>query len=271
MPTLRDISDLIESAAPLSWQESWDNSGWQVAPLGLDIPCTGALLCLDVTPDAVAEAADAGLNLIVSHHPLIFRGLKQIVDGPGATPQVKAVTDAIRRGIAVYSSHTALDSAPAGPSRWLADRLGLGNLSILDPSAAPGADHGLGLVGDLPEPLTLTRFAALVQDVYGGPVSFTPGPDPAAEVVRVALCSGSGGEFIPAALAAGADAYITSDIRYHDLLDWGRRIILADTGHYESEICTKSIFSAIISEKFPNFALRMSRSERSPLLEHVQD
>ncbi len=81
----------------------------------------------------------------------------------------------------------------------------------------------------------------------------------------VALCSGSGGEFIPDAIAAGADAYITSDTRYHDFVDFGRDILIVDTGHFESEICTKSIFSAIVSEKFPNFAVRQSRAEHNPV------
>ncbi|MDE5727765.1 MAG: Nif3-like dinuclear metal center hexameric protein [Duncaniella sp.] len=271
MPKLYEITEAIEAAAPLALQEPWDNSGWQIAPLGTDAACTGVLLCLDVTPAAVAEAVGRGCNLVISHHPLIFKGPKQIVSAPDASPQTLAIIDAIRAGVAVYSSHTALDNAPSGPSAWLASRLGLRDVSVLSPSS-PGAASGLGLVGSLPEPCTLEGFMSLVRLVYGGPVGFTPGPcGGESQIRRVALCSGSGGEFIPLALRAGADAYITSDIRYHDLLDWGTRIILADTGHYESEICTKSIFSAIISEKFPNFALHMCHSERSPLLTHVQD
>ena len=71
--------------------------------------------------------------------------------------------------------------------------------------------------------------------------------------------------WIPDAIAAGADAYVTSDVRYHDFLDYGKDILIVDTGHFESEICTKSIFSAIVSEKFPTFALRQSRAELNPV------
>ena len=85
------------------------------------------------------------------------------------------------------------------------------------------------------------------------------------EVRRVALCSGSGGEFVATAIGGGADAYITSDTRYHDFVDFGKAILMVDTGHFESEICTKSIFSDIISEKFPTFAVRQSRAEHNPV------
>ena len=91
------------------------------------------------------------------------------------------------------------------------------------------------------------------------------GPEGMEKVSRVALCSGSGGEFIGTAIARGADAYITSDTRYHDFVDFGKKILMVDTGHFESEICTKSIFSAIISEKFPTFAVRQSRAEQNPV------
>ncbi|MCM1521723.1 MAG: Nif3-like dinuclear metal center hexameric protein [Muribaculaceae bacterium] len=259
--TLQAIADAIEEVAPLSGQESWDNSGWQIAPLGTEAECTGAMLCLDVTPAVVDEAHESGCNLIVSHHPLIFKGLRSILDG--GSLQADSVIRAIRSGIAVYSSHTALDVAPCGPSSWLASRLGLTDTSVLDPSTS------LGVVGRFPTPIDRECFIDKVLDLYGGGVRLTPGRR--SEVSRVAICSGSGGEFISTAIAAGADAYITSDIRYHDFLDRGNDIILVDTGHYESEICTKSIFSNIISKKFPNFALRMCTCEHTPVSYHVKN
>lgn len=255
MPTLAQISAAIEEEAPLSLQQPWDNSGWQLAPSGLQAECTGCLTCLDVTPAVVAEAIATGCNLIVSHHPLIFKGLKHIL--LREDPQQQAVIDAIRGGVAVYSSHTALDSSPIGPSAWLAAELGLRDTSELDP-----ATH-LGIVGSYATPVSRDEFVKRVAKVYGGGLRVTPGESP--KVQRVALCSGSGGEFIADAIAAGADAYVTSDMRYHDLLDRGGEIILVDTGHYESEICTKSIFSRIISEKFCNFAVRMCTCEHPPV------
>ncbi|MCM1163622.1 MAG: Nif3-like dinuclear metal center hexameric protein [Muribaculaceae bacterium] len=262
MPTLTDIAAAIEEYAPLSGQESWDNSGWQLVPRGKDISCTGVMLCLDVTPDVVSEAHSAGCNLIVSHHPLIFKGVRSIADG--ASQQQDAIISAIGQGISVYSSHTALDCAPGGPSAWLAQNLDF-DITIdspLDP------DTGLGIVGSLAIPCSPDELITAVLNLYGGGIRTTAGRT--TSIRRIAICSGSGGEFIPRAIAIGADAYITSDIRYHDFLDHGKSIILVDTGHFESEICTKSIFSRIISEKFPNFAVRMCQCEHAPVAYHVK-
>ena len=246
--------------APPRLQESWDNTGWQVVPCLTTEKCTGVLCCLDVTPAVVQEAIELGCNLIVSHHPLIFRGLKCV---SRATPASEAAIMAIQGGVAIYSSHTALDSCPQGPSAWLASHLGLGQTRVLAPDPSDPS-VGLGIIGSLPEAISHDELIGRVNDVYGGFIRHTPGPANGGEVRTVALCSGSGGEFIPRAIALGADAYITSDIRYHDFLDRGGELILVDTGHFESEICTKSIFSRIISEKFPNFAVHMCRCEHAP-------
>ena len=262
MPSLAEIIDCIESFAAPEIQEKWDNTGWQLRPRPIGAECSGLMLCLDVTPDVVAEAAAEGCNLIVSHHPLIFKGLRQIT---GSTPVERAVIAAISKGISVYSSHTALDSASAGVSHRLGLMLGLKDMTVLSPRQAD-PQTGLGVVGELPQALSQEQFISLVKAVYVAPtVRRSEGPVTAESVRRVALCSGSGGEFIPDAIAAGADAYITSDTRYHDFVDFGRDILIVDTGHFESEICTKSIFSAIVSEKFPNFAVRQSRAEHNPV------
>ncbi len=260
--TLADIVGCIEDFASPGLQEKWDNTGWQLCPLTPDAPCTGVMLCLDVTPEVVAEASAEGCNLIISHHPLIFKGLKHIT---GASQVERSVISAITGGIAVYSSHTALDSASRGVSHRLGSMLGLADMSVLDPQ--PGSpETGLGVIGHYPEPIPVADFIRRVKEVYGASVvRRSEGPEGMERVGRVALCSGSGGEFIGTAIARGADAYITSDTRYHDFVDFGKKILMVDTGHFESEICTKSIFSAIISEKFPTFAVRQSRAEQNPV------
>lgn len=262
MPTFRDIISAIEAFANPSLQESWDNTGWQVRPMDPDSPCSGVMTCLDVTPAVVDEAAAKGCDLIISHHPLIFKGLRHIT---GETQVETAVLSAIRAGIGVYSSHTALDSAPQGVSHRLAAMLGLTDVSVLAPQ--PGSpDTGLGIIGHFPTPLTREETVVKVKEVYGSPVvRCSSGSDASPTVRTLALTSGSGGEFITRAIAAGADAYVTSDTRYHDFVDFGKQIFIIDTGHFESEKCTKSIFSTIISEKFPNFAVRMSDTEQNPV------
>jgi len=261
-PKIADIISLIENFASPSFQENWDNTGWQLCDGPVSNVCSGVMLCLDVTPEVVDEAAGYGCNLIISHHPLLFRGLKQIT---GSSPAQRALLKAIRAGIYIYSSHTALDSAPSGVSHKLGEMLGLENMRVLSPR--PGnTDVGLGVVGEYMEKLSPGEFVKRVKRVYGAEtVRVSEGPEGLDGVRSVALCSGSGGEFIPAAVAERADAYITSDTRYHDFVDYGKDILIVDTGHYESEICTKSIFSAIISEKFPNFAVRKSRAEHPPV------
>ncbi len=260
--THADIISVIEAYASPTLQESWDNTGWQVTPAGTTDRCTGVMVCLDITPAVVDEAHAKGCNLIISHHPLIFRGLRSIT---GASHAEQAVISAIRSGIAVYSSHTALDSTPGGVSHELGSRLGLTDMRPLSPSTV-ATDAGLGVIGTIPGGISRTALIETVKRVYDAPsVRITQGPLETGDIHTVALCSGSGGEFITTAIALRADAYITSDVRYHDFLDHGHEIIIIDTGHFESEICTKSIFSRIISQKFPNFAVHMATCEQNPV------
>ena len=263
--TILDIAGAIEERVPLNLQESWDISGWQATPMPpATTECTGVMLCLDVTCSVIDEAAASGCNLIVSHHPLLFKAVRSLT---GATPAQRAIMRAIALGIDIYSAHTSLDSAPdIGVSFRLARNLGLTDLTPLVPSPADPRG-GLGVIGTVaPAPLSAAALIDRVKSVYSAPrVRVTAGAGTDAPISRVALCSGSGGEFITTAIDRGAQAYITSDVRYHDFLDYGRSILIIDTGHFESEICTKSILSEIISQKFPNFAVRMAPCESNPV------
>ncbi|WP_303027180.1 Nif3-like dinuclear metal center hexameric protein [Duncaniella muris] len=261
-PSIIEIIECIEAFAPRSIQEKWDNTGWQLRPASELNSCTGVMLCLDVTPEVVDEAVSEGCNLIVSHHPLLFHGLKQISpDRPNQLALLRAIT----HGIYIYSSHTALDNAPEGVSHQLGKMLGLMDIQVLSPRQTDPST-GLGVIGDFHYALSEDDFLKRVKEVYQTELLRVSDSGRSWRGVQnVALCSGSGGEFIPDAIAAGADAYITSDTRYHDFVDFGRDILIVDTGHFESEICTKSIFSAIVSEKFPNFAVRQSRAEHNPV------
>ena len=258
MPSIREIISAIETLAPPEIQEKWDNTGWQVRTQTPDTECTGVLVCLDVSPAIVEEAVGLGANLIISHHPIIFKGVSHIT---GETKTERVILDAIRNGISIYSSHTALDSAPRGINARLAGMLGLTDTEVLDPAAGP--ETGLGRIGNLPQPMSEDDFVALVRDRLDASwLRVTPGTGRL--VRRVALCGGSGSEFIADAIRRGADAYVTSDTRYHPLIDFGREILIVDTCHFESEKCAKSIFSEEISEKFPNFAVYMSARENRP-------
>ncbi len=255
--TNRDIINAITDFAPLSYQESWDNSGVQVGCV--DDECSGVMLCVDVTETVVDEAIARRCSLIVSHHPLLFRGLKSIT---GATAVERCAIKAIRHGLTIFSAHTCLDSTRGGISHTMAKMLGATVERVLEPQADP--EIGLGVVATLPQPMAAADFAALVRRTFNSPVCRTT-PMPEHSISRIALCGGSGGEFIPAAIKAGAQAYINSDTRYHDFVDYADSIFLVDIGHFESENCAKSIFYDVICKKFPNFAVYKSELEKNPI------
>lgn len=360
MPTIRDIIAAIEDFAPLALQESYDNAGLQVGDASL--AATGVLLCVDVTEAVVDEAIERGCNLIVAHHPLLFRPLKRITGGNYIE---RVVMKALRNDVAIYAAHTNLD-AVAVNHRW-AQMLALTDVEVLQPTvdmlyklvvyvpeahtdavrqalfdagagnignydscsyvaqgvgtfcagenAQPycgerGELHhepesrvevvlprylksrvvrallavhpyeepaydlipiandytraGMGVVGNLPHPVDALELLQHVKEqLHCGAIrhNATSGK----MVQRVALCGGSGSSLIGNAMAAGADIFITGEIGYHQFFGYEGRLIMAETGHYESEQHTKEIFYEVITKKFPNFAPYYAKVETNPI------
>lgn len=260
-PTIADITETLEAVAPLRLQEDYDNCGLLVGDPSEE--CTGTLLTVDITPEVVREAIDAGCNLIVAHHPVIFRGLKHLNDGGSAVE--RSVIEAVRGHIAIYACHTSLDNAQGGVSVTMARMLGLKEIEVLAPSLTdPGS--GSGATGIFQEPVTAASFVELVKSVFKSPVARCTSFDMDAPIRRVALCGGSGAFLIGDAIRAGAQAFVTSDTKYHDFVDYAGRILIVDIGHHESENCTKDIFYHVIKEKFPNFAVRYARLDVNPII-----
>jgi dinuclear metal center YbgI/SA1388 family protein len=257
---IKEIIDAIEAYAPPRLQESFDNTGYQVGDR--DSEATGALLCVDVTEEIIEEAVAKGFNLIIAHHPLIFRGIKSVT---GANRPERALAKAILSGVTVYSSHTAMDSTVGGVSWRMARLLGLEQVEVLVPSS-PGAQTGLGVVGNLPQPLSQLDFAHKVKTVFNCASLRMSRSANGAPIKRVALCGGSAGEFITDAIASGAQAYVTADCKLNQFIDHAHAILLLDAGHFETEACTKQIFFDVITEKFPNFALCYSEKETNPII-----
>ena len=257
---IREITDAIEQYAPLRLQEEWDNAGIQVGDPESEI--TGILLCTDATEAVVAEAIECGCNLVISHHPLIFRGLKKIM---GRTPVERAVAMAIKHDVTIYSAHTNMDSAWHGVSFRMADKIGMSNIEFLDNNRVdPYGDAdcpiaGCGVIGDI-EPKPAREVLKRVKEAFEvGAVRYSGDGD--RMVSRVALCGGAGGFLLDKAVEAGAQLYVTADMRYHDFLDNSQRIVVADIGHYESEHFTKEIFLEIIQKKSPTFAVAFAKNE----------
>ena len=250
---VKDVMAVIEEFAPLALQEKWDNSGLCIG--SPDDKVSSVLLGLDCTPELVDEAIACGADMIVTHHPLIFSGLKKI----SAEDLVgEAVVKAIRAGISVYAAHTSADKVIAGVSGAMAARLGLKDVRILDED---GEGTGLGVVGNLPEPMTAQDALELVKERFALKVVKSSKPV-GCKIERVAMCGGSGGSLIGAARAAGAQLYISGDISYHNFFT-PEGFMIMDIGHYESEIEIVDILFSLIKKNFPTFAVRITQNMHS--------
>lgn len=362
MPTIHDLARALEAQAPLAYQESYDNAGLQCGNPQMEI--TGVLIALDCTPAVVAEALRRGCNVVVAHHPVVFRPLKRLT---GANEVEQTLIQAIKNDVAIYAAHTNLDNVKHGVNRKLADQLGLRNLRILDPKTGtlaklityvpashtetvlqalyavgagqigdysecsfrtdgtgtftPGTgtspflgqpgqpetaaeqrvevllplhlqraalqalraahpyeevayeivrlenehqDVGSGMVGELPEPLSPAEFRQRLKSVLHVPVvKHTAFEKP---IRRVALCGGAGSFLIGRARAAGADAFVTGDLKYHEYFGAEGQLMLCDVGHFESEQFTGEIFRDLLAEKFGStFALFIAETLTNPV------
>lgn len=360
--TIKDVTDYLETLAPRNLQESYDNAGLITGqPSSL---LKGILVTLDCIEDTVQEAIDRGCNLIVAHHPIVFRGLKKLT---GANYVERTVIKAIKNDIAIYAIHTNLDNVITGVNRKICEKIGLTDVKILVPRKDTLAklvtfvplenkdqvltalhEAGAGQIGDykncsfsvegtgtfLPTegtnphigsagkqeyvqevrvevifPIHLERkvLHALKrshpyeevayylstlhnenQEVGSGMTGMLPSPMEPIEfleglksrmnlkvirhtqlttqkVRKVAVCGGAGSFLLPAAISADAQVFITSDVKYHEFFDADGRIILADIGHYESEVFTKELLKEVLMKKFPTFAINFSDTVTNPI------
>ncbi len=205
---------------------------------------------MDVTESVVREAVEKHCDLIVSHHPLLFHGLKHIT---GATPQERCVALAIRHSIAIYASHTPMDAYLHGVSGRMAEHIGLSAYRVLVPAEGHSA-VGLGVIGELPTPMPFSDFVAYVFQQFQTPHSGIRFVAPPADLVRtVALCGGAGAEFLEAAVSQGADVYISADFKYHEMQAALGRIGVIDLDHWVSEHFTRDLFRELLSPHIPVF------------------
>lgn len=262
---VKDILGALEEFAPLALQDGYDNAGLQIG-LAEDAEATGALLCLDVTEDVVDEAVLRGCNLIVSHHPLLFRPLKSITfdDYVGRT-----IVKAIQHGIAVYAAHTNLDSAQGGVNFKIAEKLGLVAPQWLSPKEAylrgmAYVTAGEGIIATLPTSLSEREFMERVKEVFGLK-SLRVNYAQKKTISRVALCGGSGASLIPKAIEKGADAFITGEIGYHRFFGYEKDILLLEIGHYESEQYTLEVLRDVLLKKDPTLPTLFSKTRTNPI------
>ena len=247
--TVGDIVAVLEGFAPLRIQENWDNSGLLIG--SPQDPVHGVLVGFDCTPALIDEAVEKGCDLVVTHHPLIFRGIRHI---NAQDPVGAAVMKAIKAGVAVYAAHTTADKVAQGVSGAMARRLGLQDIRFLLPDA--DGTTGLGCVGFFPIPMTGTEALRYVAEKFS--LRQIRSSKPLETPIRkVALLGGSGGSEAEAALAQGAQLYITADVSYHQFFT-PEGFMVMDIGHFESEVAITDILFTWIRKKFPNFAVRIS-------------
>jgi dinuclear metal center YbgI/SA1388 family protein len=359
---LSEIIAIMESAAPLGYQEDYDNSG--LATGDPDMEINGILLCIDITLPVVEESIRKGVNLVISHHPVIFKPVKKLT---GSSITEKIIIKAIQNNLALYCAHTNMDNIHTGVNQKICEKLGLEYTRILKPlqhglnklvtyvprahaekvrnalfaagagqigkydacsfnaegqgSFRPleGAVPYSGSVGQLhfedetrietvfPAPLKNRVVRALLENhpyeevaydifvlendyEFAGSGMIGELHHPENEVVflqkireafnckiirhsvllnkpirRVAVCGGSGSFLISTALSAGADLFLTADVKYHQFTEAEDQLVIADIGHYESEQFTNEIFYDILIKKLPNFAIHFSSINTSPV------
>ncbi len=287
---IKQVLEALERFAPLPLQESWDNAGLQIGLTEAEV--SGALLCVDVTERIIDEAVQKGCNLVVSHHPLLFRGLKQVA---GMNDVQRTVMKAIKSDVAVISMHTNMDSAPGGVNFKIAERLGLtavhfglepepAPVAANMPSGVPSADtmsdgvpspatvsdglpagKGQWVMGLLPEPMVARDFVlhvkqqleakcAMCNELLHRPIR------------RVAICGGAGDFLIDEVIAHGADAFITGEMHYHQYFGREQQLQLCVVGHYESERFTTEIFRDIIQRECPGVRCVIAETNTNPIM-----
>lgn len=254
---ISQIITKLNELYPPQLQEKYDNTGLQVG--NPHQPFTAALITTDITENTVAEAIARRANLIISHHPLIFNGIKRL------TPDnyiARTIIKAIQHNIVLFSIHTNADKAIGGVSYKMAQKIGLTNTTTLIPETPDGA--GLGCIGQLPQPETETHFINRIKQIFGTH-TVRHSPLLSRPIATVAMCGGSGAEFIPQAIQRHADIYLTADIKYHNYFQAENQIIIADIGHFESEHLIKEVFCEQLIDFFPNFAFNMAETDTNPV------
>ena len=359
---IKEITKYLEGIAPLSLQESYDNSGLLIG--NDETECMGIITSLDVTEAVIKEAITKNCNLIVAHHPIIFKGIKKL---NGSNYVERTIIAAIKNDIAIYAIHTNLDNVLEGVNKKIAEKLNLQNCQSFLPqkgtlqklvtfspveqaetvrnalfkagagavgkynecsfnvegtgtfTAGEGSDPfvgevgknhfekevrievifssflqskiiqalmevhpyeevayyiqklenvnsaiGSGLIGELAQSISERELLENVKKAFGlSVIKHTPFLEN--PVTKIAVCGGAGIFLLPAAIAAGAEVYITSDIKYHDFFDADGRTLLADIGHYESEQFTIDLLSDFLQQKFPNFAVLKTEINTNPV------
>lgn len=259
MNTVGSLVGFLNQLAPLSLSEDWDNTGLLVGDI--ERPVSKLMTCLTITEDVASEAVEKGIDLVVSHHPMLFRAAKKITT---ATPEGRMLLKLIANGVAVYSPHTAFDSCQFGINQRLAEVLNLQQIQSLRPSSLD--EHpGSGRWGSLSKGVVLSVFLNQVkQAVSADYIEFCG--DTESVIRNIGVACGSGAEFLSDAIGHGCDTFVTGESRFHSVLEaQAAKVNLILVGHYESERPAVVWLAAEIQTEFLDLEVTASEKDLSPL------
>jgi dinuclear metal center YbgI/SA1388 family protein len=257
--TVADVIAFLRELAPAELAESWDNVGLLVGDESW--PAKKVLTCLTLTEDVADEAASNGVGLVVSHHPLLFKPVKRIT---AETSEGRTLLTLLKAGIAVYSPHTAFDSAAEGINRRLATRLGLTDIRPMRPFTDESLAGG-GRFGQLAKAVPLSDFLDQVRTSLNlEALGYVGQPD--TEVRTVAVACGSAAEFLEDAARHACDVLVTGEARFHACLEArSRGVAMLLLGHYASERPAVEELAALLAQHFQGLEAAPSAVERDPL------
>lgn len=241
MATVSEIYTYLDAKLPSSLSCDWDNDGLMVcADASREVKTV--LFALDITPAVIEYAAQIDAELILSHHPLIFRGIRRM-DGSDTTS--RKVAALLRDGISAMSFHTRLDMAHGGINDILAAHLSLSDTERFGP-----AGEEAGRVGTLKAPLSLTEFCALVKETLKAP--HVCAADNGKTIRRVAVLGGAGKDYLDSAARAGADVLLTGEVGYNAMLEAAENgLSVVTAGHYHTEAPFSEFFTKALGNAFP--------------------
>ncbi len=259
MPKVKDIVSYFTALVPPEMKMDFDNVGLLVGLCEEEI--TRAIVALDITDDVINEAIRSDAQLILSHHPVFFE-LRRISDDSLIG---KKVIKMLQNGISGFCQHTNLDSVRGGVNDALAEKLGVRVEGFLDGShkTADGKEYGMGRFGFLPSPVEFEDYLCDVKFVLNSAgVRYHSAGKP---VSKVALCGGSGGEYVEKAIALGCDTLVTADVKYNQFLaakELGLNLIDAD--HFCTENVVVPVLAGMLKKGFPEIDVLISKSSVQP-------
>lgn len=256
---IKDVISALECFAPLPLQEDYDNAGLQVGLTEAEV--SGVLLCLDVTEAVIIEAKEKGCNMIVAHHPLIFRKLRHVTDEDYVQ---RCVMMAIKNDITIVAMHTNLDSVKGGVNNMIARKLNLTSVEQLGAHTQNGTEAGMGVIGTLPHPMAADEFISLVKKTFHADCVMT-NELLQRPIIKVAVCGGAGAFVMPTAMAASADAFLTGEMHYHEFFGTEQKLQIAVIGHYESEQYTIELLKEIIDSNCSGVRTVLTEINTNPI------